>query len=283
MAKRVSTNELLSYERERRHWTQEYVAEQIGAPDTKMIGKWERGITIPAPHYRQRLEVPFGKNVRELGIVRNKEIPFWSVPYRQNAFFTAREAILAQLHTTFTANDGTARLPQALSGLGGVGKTQTALEYAYRYRRTYQIVAWLQAYSREALEAEFAALATLFNLPAKQEQDQKKMIQAVKQWFASLTRWLLIFDNADDLRLLGDFLPSPARGHILLTTRSQATGTIAQAVQVEPMTPDEGAYFLLRRAKCIALNTSQADVAEADLLLAREISQALGGLPLALD
>ncbi len=282
MAKKALANELLSNERERRHWTQEYVAAQIGAPDTKMVGKWERGITVPAPYYRQQLEVLFGKKARTLGIVRNGDIPFWSVPYRQNLFFTAREAILAQLYSMY-ATKATPGLPLALSGLGGVGKTQTALEYAYRYRHEYQIVVWVQAYSREVLEADFAALAPLFNLPEQQEQDQQKVIQAVKQWFSSLTRWLLIFDNVDDLHILDGFLPSPARGHILLTTHSQATGVIAQAIEMQAMTLDEGAFFLLRRAKLIPLHASQTDVVEESLQLAGQISQTLGGLPLALD
>src|SRR5579859_5151379 len=262
MAKKALANELLSNERERRHWTQEYVAGQIGAPDTKMVGKWERGITMPAPHYRQQLEVLFGKKAHALGIVRNDDIPFWSVPYRQNLFFTAREALLSQLYSTYTTSKTMSGLPVALTGLGGVGKTQTALEYAYRYRHEYQIVVWVQAYSREVLEADFAALAVLFNLPEQQEQDQQKVMRAVKQWFSSLTRWLLIFDNVDDLHILEDFLPSPARGHILLTTRLQATGVIAQAIEMQAMTPDEGAYFLLRRAKLIPLHMPQTDVAE---------------------
>ena len=131
--KQALPNELLSVEREQRHWTQEYVAQQVGAPDAKMVGKWERGITVPAPHYRQRLEALFGKKVHELGIVRNGDIPFWSVPYRQNLFFTARESALSQLYTTLAATrTGALVLPQALSGLGGGGKTQIALEYAYR-------------------------------------------------------------------------------------------------------------------------------------------------------
>lgn len=283
MAKKPHANELLSYERERRHWTQDYVAKHIGAPDTKIVGKWERGITVPAPYYRQQLEMLFGKSARELGIVRNGDIPFWSVPYRQNLFFTAREATLTRLHTTFTATQIAPGLPVALAGLGGVGKTQTALEYAYRYRQEYQIVAWVQAYSREVLEADLAALAMLFNLPEKQEQEQKKLMKAIRQWFSSLTRWLLIFDNVDDFHILDDILPSPARGHILLTTRSQATGILAQAIEVEAMTPEEGAYFLLRRAKRVPLHTPLSDIAEDDFRLAREISHALGGLPLALD
>src|SRR5262249_49450547 len=145
-------NELLSHAREQHHWTQEEVAEQIGAPDAKMVGKWERGIILPTAHYRQQLTTLFGKSARELGLVRKDEIPFWNVPYRRNLFFTGREDLLEHLHAALHAEKAAAfRQPLALSGLGGVGKTQTAIEYAYRYAHEYQTVVWVRADSPEVL------------------------------------------------------------------------------------------------------------------------------------
>src|SRR5260370_21102441 len=70
-------NELLSHEREQRHWTREYVAEQIGAPDPKMVGNGERGIIIPTAHYRQQPTTLFGNSARALRRMRKDEIPFW--------------------------------------------------------------------------------------------------------------------------------------------------------------------------------------------------------------
>jgi tetratricopeptide (TPR) repeat protein/transcriptional regulator with XRE-family HTH domain len=277
-------NELLSYERERRHWTQEYVAEQIGAPDPKMVGKWERGIILPTAHYRQQLITLFGKSARELGLVRRDEIPFWNVPYRRNLFFTGREDLLEQLHTALNAEKTAAFThPQALSGLGGVGKTQIAIEYTYRYAHTYQTVVWMRADSIEVLTSDFAAIATLLNLPEKDEQAQSHRVAAVKGWFAALTRWLLVFDNVDDLSVVQDFLPVPCAGHILLTTRIRATGRLAHSIEVEPMAEEDGASFLLRRCKLLARSSSRGDLSETDYTHARAIAQTLGGLPLALD
>ncbi|HLX40131.1 MAG TPA: NB-ARC domain-containing protein, partial [Ktedonobacteraceae bacterium] len=277
-------NELLSYEREHRQLTQEEVAEQIGVPDYNMIGRWERGITLPSAHHRQQLTTLFGKSARELGFVRKGEIPFWRVPYRQNVFFTGRSALLAQVHTSLVAHRH-ARLvpPQTFSGLGGVGKTQVALEYAYRYGHEYHTVIWMRASSRETLTSDYAAITELLNLPEQHEQDQRQMIRAVKAWLAAMTRWLLIFDNVEDLDLLDDFLPSPVRGHILLTTRMQITGTMAETLEIETMDLEEGSYFLLRRAKLLALNASLDDIAEAERNQARAIVERVGGLPLALD
>jgi hypothetical protein len=81
------------------------------------------------------------KSARALGLVRKGEIPFWNVPYRQNLFFTGREDLLEQLHANLSAQKTAAvTQPQALSGLGGVGKTQTATEFAYRYGHEYHTV-----------------------------------------------------------------------------------------------------------------------------------------------
>lgn len=282
--KSVFPNELLSYEREQRHWTQEDIAEFIGAPDAKMIGRWERGIVAPSPHYRQKLEALFGKSGRELGLVNRDGIPFWSVPYHRNLYFTGREALLAQLHSVFnTPRDSTHISPQILTGLGGTGKSQVALEYAYRYRNEYHTVAWIRAYSRETVEADITAFAEVLNLPEKDVHNREQVIQAVRQWLSKMTHWLLIIDNADDLSLVEQTLPSFSHGHILVTTRVSATGTLAQATLVETLGLDEGAYFLLRRAKMLPLDADSRDIPYDKLRLARGISELLGGLALALD
>ncbi len=277
-------NELLSFERERRLWTQEEVAERIGAPDANTVGRWERGIIRPSSYYRQQLSKLFGKSVRELGFVRKGDIPFWHVPYRQNVYFTGRDELLRQMYAHFSLQQRTGpTLPLALSGLGGIGKTQTALEYAYRYRHEYHTIIWVRAESSETLISDVVAFAGLLNLPEYQQQDQQSTADAVKSWLSAMTRWLLIFDNVDDLATLHDFLPSAPRGHLLLTTRMQMTGTDAETLALETMSPIKGAYFLLRRSKIIGFNAAFDEIGKDDHHLAVSISETLGGLPLALD
>src|SRR5579864_4807049 len=88
--------------------------------------------------------------------------PVWNVPYPQNPRFTGRENILQQLHNSFTRGTGSpSKQPLALSGLGGMGKTQIALEYTYRYREEYQVVLWTQGDSQEVLISELASFAAL--------------------------------------------------------------------------------------------------------------------------
>lgn len=82
----------------------------------------------------------------------------WNVPFQRNLYFTGREDILKELHNALKS-DKAAALAQAISGLGGIGKTQTAVEYAYKYRNEYNAVLWVKADSREALISDYAALA----------------------------------------------------------------------------------------------------------------------------
>src|SRR5207244_11647082 len=137
-----------------------------------------------------------------------------------------------------------------------------------------------KAHSPEALVADFVGIAALPNLPQKDIPDQTLAVAAVKHWLADNTEWLLILDNADDLALVRDFLPTCDKGHVLLTTRAQATGGIAQRIEINEMELEEGALFLLHRTKLIA---PDAQLAYSDRRLAEAIAKEMGSLPLALD
>jgi tetratricopeptide (TPR) repeat protein len=200
-----------------------------------------------------------------------------NIPDR-NPFFTGREQVLVQIQEALAAQ-GRA----ALSGLGGVGKTETALEYAYLHLDEYAYTFWVNADSREAIASDYAVIAGLLRLSLAEAHDQTFAVNAVKHWLSSHQHWLLILDNADDLAMAGKFIPSGQNGHVLLTTRARAVGPIAQRFDIEKMGPVEGALFLLRRAKGIAKDTPLEAVVEVDRGSADEITSELGGLPLALD
>src|SRR5579859_1182572 len=291
----------LRQERERRAWTQNDVAERIGTTQIN-ISRWENGITFPGPYYRQKLGELFEKSIQELGLIpeHNKDIktfsdtlvshhstltlPIWNVPYRRNPFFTGREEVLAHLFTALRSSRAAALTQtQAISGLGGIGKTQIAVEYAYRYREFYQAIFWITVSTSDALNAEFVKLATLLDLPEQHEQDQDLVLRAVKRWLTSHTDWLLILDNIDNLEMIVDFLPVHGTGDVLLTTRLQALGTAAQSIEVEKMGIDDGVLFLLRRTRVIASGASLNQATEESQVQATEIVAALDGLPLALD
>jgi len=208
----------------------------------------------------------------------------WNVPFPRNPFFTGREAILTDLRSTLTSNQRAAiTQPQAISGLGGIGKTQTAIEYAYRYQDDYLAVLWVRSSTREELLIDFIAIANLLHLPEKDAQDQSITINAVKGWLETHTRWLLILDNADELDLLRAFMPGGNTGHILLTTRAQSMSGLAHKVTIARMGREEGVLLLLRRAGLIVPDATVEEAAETDRAKALTLVQELDGLPLALD
>ncbi len=207
---------------------------------------------------------------------------FWNIPHRRNPLFTGREAIIESISASLSKQQAVV-LAQAISGLGGIGKTQTALEYAYRNHDNYRAALWVRADSPEVLHADFAAIAEVLQLYKVKEQDQSIAVKAVKRWLQENSNWLLIIDNVEKPEIVDDLLPAHHHGHVLLTTRSQTTGPAAQRINLEKMLPHVGALFLLRRTQILRYDQSMDETTPEARRTARDISIALDGLPLALD
>jgi tetratricopeptide (TPR) repeat protein len=155
--------------------------------------------------------------------------------------------------------------------LGGVGKTQLAVEYANRYATEYDVVWWVVAEEPAALAAEYARLASKLGLAEKDAKEQIITIEAVRNWLGHNQNWLLIFDNAREPADLLDYLPPGNNGHVIVTSRNRNWGGVAQTLTVAVLPRDEAVKFLLKR-------TGQTDEAAAAAL-----AEALGDLPLALE
>ena len=171
----------------------------------------------------------------------------------------------------------------ALSGLGGMGKTQTAVEYAHRHRDEYRAVFWVRAETRDELSSGFAVLAQLLGLPERDEADRSLVVAAARRWLEGNADWLLVLDNADDLRLARNFLSSGGDGHVLLTTRAQNTMPVAPRVRLLEMQNEAGALLLLRRAGILEGEAGLESVDEVERSAALALSDEMDGLPLALD
>jgi tetratricopeptide (TPR) repeat protein/DNA-directed RNA polymerase specialized sigma24 family protein len=207
----------------------------------------------------------------------------WNVPYSRNPFFVGRDEILASLHHQLQAQTSMFSQPQAVCGLGGIGKTQIVVEYAYRYHQDYQAILWTSAERAESLVSSFVALAGLLHLPEQEAKGHETIVQSVKRWLETHHGWLLVLDNADDQAMLSTFLPPSLNGHVLLTTRATMTSQLARRLEIETLVPEQGALFLLRRAGLLPQDALLERVSQEERKLARQISLELGGLPLALD
>jgi tetratricopeptide (TPR) repeat protein len=187
--------------------------------------------------------------------------------------FTGRESVLAQLQKALAA-----RGRAALSGLGGMGKTQTALEYAHRHLENYDHIFLVSAASREGLLSGYVTIAGLLKLPSAGAQDQTLVVDAVKCWLGSYERCLLILDNADDLAIIRPFIPPGKNGHILLTSRAQVFQAIGivKPIGLNKMSHEEAQTFLFKRTE-FKDNTGLEQSAGA------ELAKELGFLPLALE
>jgi tetratricopeptide (TPR) repeat protein len=203
----------------------------------------------------------------------------FAVPFPENPFFTGREDVLDELKATLK-NSGIA----ALTGLGGVGKTQTAAHYAHHHRDEYPSVLWLRAETTETLFSDLSQLAAWLVLPERDAKEQSVVLDAVKRWLDEQERWLLVLDNVEDYEIVEDLTHKANRSghHIIITTQRQAIDVV-QERDLDSMGGDLGALLLLRRAKRLTMDQSLSDADPKLATLARKISDELGGLPLALD
>ncbi len=250
---------------------------------------WENGERIPSNERLHRIASFFhltDAEADELYRAAAQVAPeIHNLPFQRNPFFTGRETYLKLLDRDFKKSSAVAiTQPISISGLGGIGKTQLALEYAHIcHPKVYRTVLWVNASNQAMLEASFLSLAHILKLPERDEHEAGRIVQAVKTWLEGHTSWLLVFDNADDLQLARTFLPTKPRGHILLTTRLQIVGNIAIPMPLEAMKPEEGQRFLLLRSGDLKPGTEIEALAPMLHEATAQLVKLLGGHPLALD
>lgn len=205
--------------------------------------------------------------------------PIWGrkIPGR-NRHFTGRENLLAGLRKSLTETTTAAvvPLPQALQGLGGVGKTQLAIEYAWAYRGYYDLVWWVAADQPLLIPSALAGLTEDLKLPSAGsmgiEEAAGSVLDALQRG-DPVDRWLLIFDNADDPEEIRPFLPQGSQdGHVLITSRNSRWSGVAETVSVDVFSTTESVAFLRKRLR--------REVPESEAV---HLAHELGNLPLALE
>ncbi|MEU0162673.1 FxSxx-COOH system tetratricopeptide repeat protein [Streptomyces sp. NPDC006261] len=196
----------------------------------------------------------------------------WNVPPR-NPGFTGRSLVLERMRDQL--GGGMAVVlpqPQTLYGLGGVGKTQVALEYVHRFMADYDLVWWISSEQGDDVVASLAELAV--RLGAQGGEDMaaasQEAVDLLRRGVPS-ERWLLVFDNADDPETLRRYFPQGGSGHILVTSRNQSWSQHGDALPVDVFLREESIEHLQRQAS--GLTDEEAD----------QVATALGDLPLAVE
>ena len=212
-------------------------------------------------------------------VTKPANLPYLSI----GELFKGRETLLGNLAGSLGPVPESVATPVVarwLNGMGGVGKTRLALEYAWRRAGEYAALLFVIADSREALQRNLAALCKVLNLPEQGETDEGRQRDAVLGWLRQHSGWLLILDNIDSeeaATAAEALLPQLAGGHALLTSRlANWSGSVALP-PLDVLSPEAAADFLLARTD--AKRRKQAEDAAA----ARTLAEELGRLALALE
>ena len=203
-----------------------------------------------------------------------------NLPFAPNPLFTGRDTELEALRQGLQQR-GTMAVTQtvAVHGLGGVGKTQLAVQYAWNHLREFDAVLWARADSSEALEADLAALAFVLRLPEAKQREQAVQSKAALNWLAEHERWLLIIDNADTeatARAVGQLLLPSLPGAVLITSRLSRWPINVSQLPLDLFSAEQAARYLLAR---VSEQRHEAGNEEQ----ARKLAEELGYLPLALE
>ncbi|MEV7286076.1 FxSxx-COOH system tetratricopeptide repeat protein [Streptomyces sp. NPDC093252] len=200
-----------------------------------------------------------------------------NVPLR-NTSFVGRQALLRAVEEQLGAQDTAAVLPNALHGLGGVGKSQLALEYVYSHQYDYRVICWIPAERESLILAALAQLAGQLGVaPAQDSLGAPAANTAVPAVLEALRsgvpydKWLLIFDNAEDVEAVRAYFPTNGPGKVIVTSRNRAWERVATSLPVNVFEREESIELLQKRSP---------DLTDED---ADRLAEVLGDLPLAVE
>jgi tetratricopeptide (TPR) repeat protein len=226
----------------------------------------DSGVTAATVSSPADAETAVYQALTELRRPRGPSARVWSVPARL-ARFTGRQRLLDDLRDALSSDVPT--VVQAVHGMGGVGKTTTAIEYAHRHADEYDIAWWVHSEAPELIPDRLADLARALRLADAAEASDVAVARLLGELRAR-DRWLVVFDNAEDPAALTEHLPG-GPGHVVITSRNPDWSDIAHPLGVAEFTRVESVGLLRGRAPRLT---------EPD---ANRIAEALGDLPLAVD
>ncbi|RPB21265.1 hypothetical protein L211DRAFT_890067 [Terfezia boudieri ATCC MYA-4762] len=215
----------------------------------------------------------------EQSVQKEYTIPL-DLPFLPCSSFHGRNDVLDKMRLHFYGGETEThrRRSFAICGLGGCGKTQTALHFMFQHQSKYETgILFLNAASKASLVADFERLQQLLGL-----SESNDVVGSVKRWLAKEehNKWLMVFDNADNLQVVPvwQYFPATSWGHIIITSRNpEAIGGVAEeGYNLGPLTSEEARVLLLETAGI-------RQPSREDLISAEQIVGFLGFLPLALN
>jgi D-xylose transport system substrate-binding protein len=195
----------------------------------------ERAKPAQAPDFPQTIEHTITKHLNFPGDLP----PIWNMPHERDPLFLGREQLLQELHNTLATEHRVLLFePASEREAGTSGAAETAVEYAYRYRSDYQVIAWIRADSREALQSDLLSLAAELHLPPANPSVQDPLA-AVIQWLRTHQHWLLVLDQAHEKEALAPLIPLPEQGHLLVVTSTRSLESLAPLLELNQVPWEE--------------------------------------------
>ncbi len=250
----------------------------------RLAGYLSSGVRPPGP-------MRFPGGAKPAGLSPERAAPVTFPGFRQprnlplaslDELFKGREEKLKELRVALENAKGAGVLVRALHGLGGVGKTRLAIEYAWAHEADYSALLFVRAENAASLNVGLAALAgaSVLDLPEKEAREDEAKIEAVLRWLEANPTWLLILDNVDDpdaVKAVTGLMPRLKGGHVVVTARAANFPPNIRKLELDVLDENAAAAFLLQRT---ADDRDEAKDDEAD---AHALARELGGLALGLE
>jgi tetratricopeptide (TPR) repeat protein len=196
----------------------------------------------------------------------------WNIPPK-NRNFIGRHKLLEQIEDHFNQKT-TPALLTACHGLGGIGKTQVALEFVWQHYEKYNGVVWFNAESRDRLVNDYRSLGRELNIICDDDNIKaEERARYVKHWLQHSYRagWLLVYDNADNYKAISELLPTKG-GNILITSRHTADWPHEISIDV----------FTIEESRAYIRKVLDTPISESNIIQTEKLAETLGRLPLAL-
>jgi len=200
----------------------------------------------------------------------------WQVPGK-NTQFIGRAEILTEIKEQFDIQNNPTSII-ALCGLGGVGKTEIALNFVLENQDAYRGVCWFRVDSKQSLRQQYVKLGHALNLVSKDASNEEYIVSAVKNWFAQPKNagWLLVYDHVSSYEAISQFQPAldstDGKTKILITSRKKEH--YFPMILVNEFTPDESEEYIKTHLKQLKNQTEFEGL--------RELANTLENFPLAL-